>query len=455
MTLGGRWPDWGGALRACAAVVLACAVSGCSLVASKGDYRGYRAVRLAQEGPPRLRAMRAYLQAHPAGHWADEVDAQRRALDAQTFDTGKDSRAGLELYLLAFPDGTFATQARQRLAVVAAVEARRDRERALATQAKQAAQEQKAQLRRTWVSRFVGFWGGTFSALQGWGLPIADVAQRNPLFAQAFGRSPRPRCSEVECLKYYDAEYAIPVPGGTRVEGRMRLVLRLELRAGQLVAVELLLPARGFSRWSEHEQQRVVVDADPTQRREAVRWAIARLGGLIEGLGGGAELLGPRAPPEIAALGIAATGELIDTGVADPGAPPDRIAGVRPVEGTAPDAGEGGPTAGLGAPDAAPDLVLGGLQIGADGGAVELEVPETEPVAEPAGEVMVLDALAVPAEGEVQAAAPVAAAPPHQVPEGVVPRAVAYRVGKLEFLVFSSGNGAGPGFDGLRIRPLP
>src|SRR4029077_21192738 len=109
---------------------------------------------------------------------------------------------------------------------------------------------------------FFGYWAKTLLSIGNWGAPIEQVARANPEFSRAFGRPPRPRCTSDGCVKYYESAYAVPVPGGTRIERVMRLILRLRMEGGQVVRAELLMPGAGFSRWQELEERRAVVDGD-------------------------------------------------------------------------------------------------------------------------------------------------------------------------------------------------
>jgi hypothetical protein len=121
------------------------------------------------------------------------------------------------------------------------------------------------------------FWTSTMIGVSNWGSPIADVARANPPFSRAFGQPPQPRCSREECIKFYQASYAIPVPGSTRIDRSVELLLRLRMQNGEVERAEMLLPNKGFSRWYEQENRTIVVDEDPTQRQQAIEWALERI----------------------------------------------------------------------------------------------------------------------------------------------------------------------------------
>jgi hypothetical protein len=127
------------------------------------------------------------------------------------------------------------------------------------------------------MTRASQFWTRTMIGITNWGQPIARVARRNPEFSQAFGANPPPRCSREECIKFYQAGFAIPVPGSTRIERKLELFLRLRMRNSDVYRAELLLPNKGFSRWYEQENRTLVIDEDPEMRQQAINWAIERI----------------------------------------------------------------------------------------------------------------------------------------------------------------------------------
>lgn len=456
-------------------VMLCAALCGCSMFVAKDDYRGYRATRTASDIDARLVAMEHYTRAHPDGHWIDEVEAERSRHDTATFSRGKSSRGGLEHYLRVFPQGAFAEQARARLSAIAMIETRRQQEAREAAQAEEARLARERQLRRTWVTRFVDYWGGALSGLSNWGAPIADVAAANARFSSAFGRSPRPRCTETECIKYYEAPYGIPIPGGTRLERTMQVALRLHLQQGKLTGAELLMPGYGFSRWYELEHRELVVDEDPEQRAQAVAWAMDKLRRMVAGYAAQVTAVTDFVLPPILKPTISPTGEQIDASVGDPSLPSNRIAS------DAPDAA----SAVTAAQEQGPDMVVAAIQIGADGRAVD--VPRADPGNGPAstggtgdataapgeagGEVMVLDAMSIPsgdkagddgtgsgATGSGSAAGPqVTGAGTTQLPQlEAAPEAVeGFNVGGLEFALRAAPVADGPGYDLVWIRVKP
>jgi hypothetical protein len=252
-------------------------LAGCAVFASKSEYADYREVRMAEDQRDKLVAMQRYMSEHPEGTWSEEIQTERVAIEPEIWESSRSSKEGLEFYLAAFPDGPHAAEARPRLAALRTVSSRRDEERERAQEVERQRREALLERRRTWLSRAAQFWTRTMIGISNWGSPIAQVARRNRDFSQAFGASPPPHCSRTECIKFYSAAYAIPVPGSTRIERNVELLLRLRMTEGRVVRAELLLPNKGFSRWYEQENRTVVVDEDPTQRNEAIEWALGKI----------------------------------------------------------------------------------------------------------------------------------------------------------------------------------
>lgn len=440
--------------------------TGCVLFASKSDYADYRTIRLANDTSERAVAMRSYVEKHPRGQWRDEVDAERKSQEQKTFEVGKDSRKGLEDYLQAYPDGTYVAQARSRLNAIALIEQQRKQAReqsaALAEARKQRAQE----LRRTWLGRFLGYWLETLTSLRGWGEPIPTVANNNPQFSRAFGALPRPRCTQDECVKYYASAYAVPVPGGNRIERNLSLLLRLRMRAGKLERAELLLPERGFSRWYELEERRAVSSGERAERERAVAWAIKRAQPLIEQLTGGVGALAGATMPAIEAPAIGPTGELIDTSIESPSDPQNNVqhednAGI----GVAAGKPQAPPTtADLVKPEtpaASPDMVFEAIGVSKQGQRVEPAQAQANPARAADGgaasEMNFATPLEVPKTGPADAAhAPAEEAQPddNAAPLPAVVRSYQTTGGSgLQVTLFAAGS-EGPGYDGIVIERL-
>jgi hypothetical protein len=447
--------------------------SGCVLLANKGDYADYREVRLASNLQTRAIAMQRYVAKHPTGHWHEEIQSARASQDLAAFEAGKDSRSGIEHYLRAYPDGAFASQARGRLSAIALIE---QRNRLATSQAEQlvATRKQRTdELRRTWVGRFIAYWTNTLSAVRAWGEPIANVAQANPQFSRAFAAQPRPRCTQDECLKYYTSQYAVPVPGGNRLERSLSLVLRLRLRAGKLERAELLLPEGGFARWFELENRRAIADGDPEGRVAATAWAMERLLPIISALGTNVVPAQEAHAPNIERPAIGPTGELTDTSIEAPSDPQNRVSGQPDNAGIGTDAlpkAEPGVTELVQPvkPTAAPDMVFAPVGVGKQGQQVKLAPTTPKPPAAIGGEaaqpdeVMVMDTIAIPkTEGAAAtqltpaAPAPAETSPPPSAAVDVSRAAWTrgFQWQGLHIVAFASGADPSTGsYDGLIIE---
>ena len=439
-------------------------MGGCVLFAGKTDYADYRTIRLAPDASERAVAMRNYVDRHPSGHWREEVESERKGQELATFEAGKDSRKGLESYLQAYPEGTYVAQARSRLGAIGLIEQQkkqaRDQAVVLAETRKQRAQE----LRRTWLGRFMGYWIDTLTSLHNWGDTIPNVASTNPQFSRAFGALPRPRCTQDECVKYYASAYAVPVPGGNRIERNLSLLLRLRMRSGKLERAELLLPERGFSRWYEVEERRAVSSGERAERERAVDWAIKRALPLIEQLTGGVSALANVPLPAIPQPAIGPTGELMDTSIESPSDPQNTVqqednAGIGVAVGKPKSPAT---TADLVKPEAkpgaAPDMVFDPIGVGKAGQRTEAPTTQANPAAAADGgntsEMTFALPLDVPKTGPADAkSAPVESAS-QAVPSGAplppVVRSFQTSTG-LQVTLFAAGSD-GPGYDGVVIE---
>lgn len=464
MSVAGRVVPW---------LLLLCAGSAaCTAFAPKAEYQAYREVRLADGLPDRLRAMQRYVSSYPTGRWAEELEAARKAEDARAFEAGKDTREGLTFYLEAFPDGAFASQAHSRLQAIAMIEQQRAEEARQAELAAEQRRQREQEARRTWVGRFAKYWVTVLAGLSNWGAPIPAVAAENPEFSAAFGQAPRPRCTKTECVKYYTAQYAIPIPGATRLERSMQMILRLRMDAknGQLQRAEVLMPGWGFSRWAEVEGRKLVVDSDPESRGQAVAWALAQLEPVVTQLGAGVSEEPSFVLEEIPRPAVGPTGEATDTTAADPSKPGTGVhqAGAATGERGVSEllqAGEG----------PADDMVIAPIVVDKRGRAHTTDAQPAAPPSEEGlsldadsfraaaeeenggsgqgdgggeGGEMVLDTLAVGEGGKA-----VISELPQTAETAAAPVTRAFRVGNLRVVLFAAGGAApAPAYDGIVIE---
>ncbi len=307
--------------------------AGCSIVATHEEYALYRSTRLAQNDDERLIAMAAYAEHYPNGMWAADIAREREAREQGVWLSGNSTQAGLEHYLSAYPDGTYAEQAHARLAAVTHVEEHREVEVQHVEEVQRVDAAAQAEQRRQWVTQATTFWARTLLSIHNYGQTIAQVARANPEFSTAFGQAPAPMCTPTHCLKHYHAHYAIPVPGATRIEREMQMFLRIRLDGGRVERVEVLLPNMGFSRWYELENRTLVTDEDPEQRQQAMNWALERLLPVIGAAAPGAHTIDvvPEPIEAITASESAAseTPEEADTEI------PDQESGAPPAEASA------------------------------------------------------------------------------------------------------------------------
>ncbi|GAB4205232.1 MAG: hypothetical protein OHK0013_20930 [Sandaracinaceae bacterium] len=253
------------------------AAVGCSIFASHEEANLYRRIRTTTDANARMVAMGEYATRYPGGAWIDGIRAERQSNEERIWAANNASADGLAFYLSAYPDGTYVEQARARQAALQTVITSREQSAERQEQLERERAQQTAEQRRQWVTRATQFWMRTLVGVRNLGAPIAQVARQNPEFSRAFGAAPAPQCTPQRCIKHYHAHYAIPVPGGNRIEREMHVVLRVVLESGRVERMEVLLPNHGFSRWFELENRTVVLDEDPEARMAAIEWALQRL----------------------------------------------------------------------------------------------------------------------------------------------------------------------------------
>jgi hypothetical protein len=253
------------------------ALAGCSVFASHDEANLYRRIRTSTDQDQRMVAMADYAQRFPGGAWIEGVRAERQANENQVWAGHNASADGLAFYLAAYPDGTYVEQARARQAALQTVSSGREEAEQRQEELQQQRAQETAEERRQWVTRAAQFWVRTLVGVRNYGSPIAQVARQNPEFSRAFGAAPAPQCTPQRCIKHYHAHYAIPVPGGNRMEREMHLVLRVMMDGGRVERIEVLMPNHGFSRWFELENRTIVLDEDPEARMAAIEWALQRI----------------------------------------------------------------------------------------------------------------------------------------------------------------------------------
>lgn len=258
-----------------------CLFAGCATFASRGDYADYRSYRLAESLDDELAAMNQYLENQPNGYWRDEVETEHAAREQAYFADAKETPEGLRTYTEVFPNGRFAAEAEQRLNAFAELEAARQRDEEARQRIERERREALLLSRRMWAAQAVAFWSRVLLSVEDWNTPMSEVVVSNQTFNDAFQADPRPRCSANECVKFYALDYAIAVPGQTRIDRQIRLQLRLHLDSERLTGAELLMPQRGFSRWYELENQEPILDSDPESRQVAIEWALTRIATLL------------------------------------------------------------------------------------------------------------------------------------------------------------------------------
>jgi hypothetical protein len=299
-------------------------ISSCAIFASHEEVAAWRAIRENTNSEERLVALAEYAARYPGGAFIAEANTELSAQETTIWETGNSSREGLEYYLRTYPSGVYVSQARERLDALTTVGERREVEEARVEEMEAARAADAATDRRLWAGRAMEFWTRNLIGIRNYGSPLGAVARANPDFSRVFGEAPAPVCTATGCLKHYHGHFAIPNPGGTRIERDMHMYLRLALGdRGRLERAEVLLPNKGFSRWYELENRVLVTDEDPEQRQAAIEWVLARLEPIIAEVASGSRPIDflPDPIPPITASEAAASTTAADAADEAPSAP--------------------------------------------------------------------------------------------------------------------------------------
>jgi hypothetical protein len=296
-------------------------ISSCAIFASHEEVASWRAIRENTNSEERLVALAEYAARYPGGAFIAEANTELAAQETTIWETGNSSREGLEYYLRTYPSGAYVSQARERLDALTTVGERREVEEARVEEMEAARAADAATDRRLWAGRAMEFWTRNLIGIRNYGSPLGAVARAHPDFSRVFGEAPAPVCTATGCLKHYHGHFAIPNPGGTRIERDMHMYLRLALgERGRLERAEVLLPNKGFSRWYELENRVLVTDEDPEQRQAAIEWVLSRLEPIIAEVASGSRPIDflPDPIPPITASEAAASTTSADAAYAPP-----------------------------------------------------------------------------------------------------------------------------------------
>lgn len=262
------------------AALLCGAQASCVLVASTGEYRLYRKMRLTDSNLTRGQLIRAYERDYPGGALAGNVKALRRRLEQTMYRAAVDEY-GIQLYLRALPDGEHRGEAEARLAVARRSRAARDAaERAQAEQDAAVARQEEQQRRRWFRAAFLG-WVQILSRVGGWNTPMPEFLTANAELAAVWREGGvAPVCDENVCTREYPHDYYIRRRGETRIDRQARFLLRIHQTEGKVTRIDVLLAGQGFFAWRELESQEEIDAEDPaamTDARERAKTALSEM----------------------------------------------------------------------------------------------------------------------------------------------------------------------------------
>lgn len=241
------------------------------------DYADYREYVLSDSMGDKLASAWRYIRRHPTGEYRAEVSKWFFPAEERFFREAAHTAGGASAYLELMPDGPHAIETRRFLdafekeRIEGPLRAKRELEAA----------KKKAEEARKALGVAVESWTRQALAIESWREPKSKL-DGHPYFKTA----PAPICDEDGCSKYFTFLYPVP-DVATAIDRTALLEVRLEITAGLLTAVTLVLPKRGFVYWLEGTEGKPIDPADAATRNESVVRARNRIESIVREVRGG------------------------------------------------------------------------------------------------------------------------------------------------------------------------
>ncbi len=233
-----------------------------TIVASPHDYDDYKRFRYAENVGEKLSAGWIYLRTHPRGAFFEEVSAWFHPTEARFYAAAGRTAGGAQAYLDLMPDGPHAEEERTFLR---AIEIEK-REAPLRAQRAIEAAQKKATAARRALGEAVELWAKRAAKVDTYGQPRA--ALKGSAFSTPYEADPYPICDEEGCSKFVPFTYAVP-DAETPADRTVILEIRVEITAGVLTAITLVLPQHGFNWWLEGSEGKGIEPIEQHTRNEA------------------------------------------------------------------------------------------------------------------------------------------------------------------------------------------
>jgi len=263
-----------------AVLTLGCAASR-GTFAPSSDYADYRRFVLSEGMGEKLSAAWTYIRRHPDGEYREEVSKFFFPTEAKFYEEAGRTPGGAAAYLQFLPDGPHAEEERTFLRAfeIERVEGPLRAKRALEEARARAEASRKA------LGNAVESWTRKALAIESW-QQEKSVLEASKFGVEYFKEPPAPICDAEGCSKFYTFTYPVPEVD-TALDRNAVLEVRVELTAGLLTAVTLVLPKRGFMQWLEGSEGRAIELNDPATRSESIVRARNRIESIVREVRGG------------------------------------------------------------------------------------------------------------------------------------------------------------------------
>jgi hypothetical protein len=171
----------------------------------------------------------------------------RPEIEREMFVGAGQERGLLWRYVEIFPEGIFATLARDKIAQLDASIRFETEKKAAHDAAKKAEIEEHEKARQILVSAFssaIVDWL-TIAGLAPYGKDVEEIAALSPRFMEIWSSVPLAQCDATSCVKHYVVDQWYQVQGGTRENRRLELAVKLVFHEGGLLGISLTFPNRG------------------------------------------------------------------------------------------------------------------------------------------------------------------------------------------------------------------
>ncbi len=214
------------------AIALALLVAaGCAAFVSKREYSLFREITETGDPYRLVELYVTYVRDFPKGAYSDEIAAMRPEIEREIFMAAGEDRVMLARYVEIFPDGTYVLLAQAKIASIDAMIKRQEEQTAAIRAAQNAAVEAQGAARQALIGAIRGAFVDwvAIAGIAPYGMSLEALAGASPRFAEVWALGQPAACDATSCVKRYAVDTWYLVQGGTRVDRRLDMVVKIVL----------------------------------------------------------------------------------------------------------------------------------------------------------------------------------------------------------------------------------